>query len=197
MFDVSYPALTAELYRRLLELLPRLVDRLDEFRSLWEDEDRKLTASETLIDKGLVTIAERPELDLAIVRLPEDLAAEHVHRLTQPALAECHPFAIHTRTRCSRLLLVQGSKAEVHYRYEGWVQMATRRPALRVDLSPLADELNEAEGAIEKWMFDHVDAITPRLHLKGDGQTSLSPDFIQRRLEHHLRTGAPAWNPYD
>ena len=112
-------------------------------------------------------------------------------------MAECHPFALHNRTRCSRLLLLQGKRAELQYRYEGWVQLASRRPAPRVDLSPLATELNLEESPGGHWVFDGADRITPRLHLGGAPETSIPMDAIVARVEHHLRTGAPAWNPYD
>ena len=108
---------------------------LNDHRSLWEGEDARLTTSEELIERGIVTIEEQPELDLAVVGIPGDLAVD------------CHPFALHSRTRCSRMLMLQGNRVELQYRYEGWVQMASRRPAARVDLSALSAELNAEEEA--------------------------------------------------
>jgi hypothetical protein len=197
LFELSYPKLAGELYAQLLELLPRLLASMNDFRALWESEDAKLTASEKLIERGLVTIDEQPDLDLAIVRLPEDLTRRPVHRFPRQRLAECHPFALHNRTACSRLLVLQGCRVELQYRYESWVQMASRRPAPRVDLSGLAEELNREEGTEGRWIFDGVDQITPRLHLEGSSRTSIPLDTIVTRVEHQLRTGPPAWNPYD
>ena len=148
------------LYVELLELLPRLITSPDDFRPIWENEDDKLAMSEQLIESGVITIEERPALDLALVRIPDDLTPQRVHRFTQPRLTECHPFAIHNRTRCTRLLMLQGDRVELQYRYEGWVQMASRRPALRVDLSRLADELNLEETTGGRWVFDGVEQIT-------------------------------------
>src|SRR5215467_10328186 len=107
-FNRPYPVLAGELYIHLLDVLPTLIAGVDDYRALWESEDARLTAGEELIDRGLVTIEERHDLDLAIVRLTEDLT--------------CHPFALHNRTTCSRLLLLQGRQVELRYRYEGWVQ---------------------------------------------------------------------------
>jgi len=197
VFDQPYSDMADELYVRLLELLPQLLAGVNDFQTIWEDEDARLTASEELIEKGLITIEERRDLDLAIVRMPENLERHRVHRFTQVRLAECHPFALHNRTTCSRLLIVRGASVEMQYRYEGWVQMASRRPALRVDLAPLAGELNHDETTGGRWVFDGVDRITPRLHLEGSAGSSIPVDGIQRRVEHHLRTGPPAWNPYD
>jgi hypothetical protein len=74
--------------------------------------------------------------------------------------------------------------------------MASRRPALRVDLSGLANELNQEEKAAGRWVFDGVDQITPRLHLEGSSATSIPLDRIVSRIEYVLRTEPPAWNPY-
>jgi hypothetical protein len=195
-FQRLYPELANELYLRLLELLPQLLTGVDEYRLFWEVEDAKLTTSEELIEHGDITIEERPDLDLAIVRLPEDLTHYRVHRFTQQRLAECHPFALHNRTSRSRLLLLQSHRVELQYRYEGWVQMTSRRPALRVDLSELANELNQEERAPGRWVFDGVDQITPRLYFDGTSTTSIPLDWIVGRVEQVLRTGPPAWNPY-
>jgi len=197
VFELPYPDMADELYIRLLELLPGLLTNVDEHRALWEGEDARLTATEELIEQGLIAIEERTDLDLAIVHLPDDLVRQPVHRFTQPRLAECHPFALHNRTACSRLLVLQDQRAEVQYRYESWVQMASRRPAPRVDLSGLANELNDEERTAGRWVFDGVDQITPKLHLKGSVSTSIPIDTIVRRVEHQLATGRPAWNPYD
>jgi hypothetical protein len=197
LFERPYPEFASELYVQLLDVLPRLLAGTETYRRLWELEDARLTMSEELIESGLITMDERPDLDLAIVYLPEDLTRHVVHRFTKPQMAECHPFALHNRTLCTRLLLLQGGRVELQYRYEGWVQMASRRPAPRVDLSGLADELNREEAAQGRWVFDGVDRITPRLHLEGAPTTTIALDSIVRRVEHCLRTGAPAWNPYD
>jgi hypothetical protein len=197
LFERPYDDLTGELYIRLLALLPGMLTNVDTYRGLWQDEDEKLTASEELLDNGSITITERPELDLAIVRLPDDLERHRVHRFTQARLAECHPFALNNRTQRSRLLLLQGARAELQYRYEGWVQMASRRPALRVDLSDLAIELNQEETTQGRWIFDGVQRITPRLHLEGSPRTSIPLDEVVNKVAHHLRTAPPAWNPYE
>ena len=75
-------------------------------------------------------------------------------------------------------------------------QFRSRAVAPRVDLGPLAEELTRDERAKGRWVFDGVDAITPRLHLDGVEATSLAADAIAARVEHHLRTGPAAWDPY-
>lgn len=184
IFERPYSELVAELHVRLFDVLARLLADLDAFRSLWESEDAKLAESEAAIANGLVTIEEHRDLDFAVVRVLD-------------RAPECHPFALHSRTLCTRLLLLHGQRVELQYRYEGWVQMASRRPAPRVDLTALADELNQQETSGGRWAFDGVDEITPRLHIDNSPVTSIPPDVIRERTSFHLRNGAPAWNPYD
>src|SRR5215831_2603687 len=83
LFSRPYPVLAGELYIRLLDVLPRLLENVEGYRALWESEDAKLTASEELIEQGVVTIEEQQDLALAIVRLPDDLTSHRVHRFTQ------------------------------------------------------------------------------------------------------------------
>ena len=85
----------------MVDVLPRLLADIDEYRSLWGPEDAALTNTEHLFDAGRVTIEEQPELDLAVVR--------------GPAAGEWHPMAVHTRTAATRLLLVHGPRVEFRY----------------------------------------------------------------------------------
>jgi len=185
------------LYEHLLGMLPRLIAHLNDYKNIWELEDAKLSASEELIESGEITIEERPELDLAVINIPAGLPAVSVHRFTRVRLATCHPFAIHNITKCSRLFIVQGKQIEFQYRYESWVQFASRKPLLRIDLIELVNELNAEEESGGCWVFDGVDRINPRLHIDGSMATTLTPEFILKRLEKHLSIGTPAWNPYE
>jgi uncharacterized protein DUF6687 len=130
-----------------------------------------------------VTIEERPDVDLAVIRIPPDETM-------------LHAYVLNSHTPRSRLLVIHGQHVELRYRYEGWVQFRSRVIAPRVDLSPLAAELNAEEQAPGKWGFDGVEAITPSLHLREAEATSLTVDSIVARVEHHLRTGIPAWDPF-
>src|SRR5262245_43511935 len=63
VFTRPYPVMAGELYIQLLDVLPKVITGVDDYRPLWEDADARLTASEKHIDQGLVTIEERPDLD--------------------------------------------------------------------------------------------------------------------------------------
>jgi hypothetical protein len=197
LFELPYAQMASSLYVRLLDMLPSLMDHIQDFESLWRDEDDRLSWSEQLLESGEIMIEEVPDVDVAVVHVPADLPERTIHRFAQATLADVHPYALHSRTNCTRMLLIRGRHVEFHYRYESWVQMASRRPAARVDLAPLANELNELETSGGRWMFEGVEKITPKLTLTGVPTTSIKPEEIRRLLEAHLRSGAPAWNPYD
>jgi hypothetical protein len=196
IFDLPYPGMAAELYERTLEQLPHLIAEPEAFKSLWEDEDAALAESEKLVTMGTVPIEEHPDLDLAVVRVPERLEESRVHRFAFSQRSVIHPLAIHNATACTRILLVQGQHAEFQYRYESWVQLVSRKPPARVDLAALAGELNLIEGN-GQWVFDGVNTITPRLHLEGKHESSIPIDMILGKLKQHLRSALPAWDPYD
>jgi Family of unknown function (DUF6687) len=180
-FTGPYPDVIAKLYQQLLPLLPRFVMDVDEFRRFWEAEDRRLGEGEALLDRQVVTIECHDDLDLAIVRVPSDVPVP-------PAMA------LHTRAPHSRLMIVHGESVELQYRYEGWVQFASRPIAGRVDLTGLAADLT-AEEIAGRWSFDGVDQITPRLSFDGK-RSALPVDEVVRRMMHALRDGRPAWDPY-
>jgi hypothetical protein len=189
-------ARTAALFRALLPRLPRFLDGVPALRRWWEAEDAHLAASEELLAAGRVTIDEEPELDLAIVRIPEGLAPRVTRRYLRREEHAVHPFAIHNATRCARLLRLCGRRIEFQYRYESWLQLPSRRPALRVDLTPFARWLNrrEANGA---WEWEDTLGLTPRLRMPGGAASSVGPDAFLRELRRQLATLPVAWDPYD
>jgi Family of unknown function (DUF6687) len=197
IFEMAYPPMAAELYSRMLELFPQLVAEPHNFKSLWESEDAKLSESEALLREGVITIQENRDLDFAVVQIPERLPTSRIHRFTSAEATPCHPMAIYNATLCTRILLIQGRHVEFQYRYESWVQLISRKPPARIDLSTVADQLNAQESSGGKWEFDGVDEITPRLHLKGFRETSISAEAVRNRIEEQLKTAPPAWDPYD
>ena len=83
------------------------------------------------------------------------------------------------------------------------MQFRSRRVRARVDLTPLASRLNDAEadtapgadqGAL--WKAEPVSALTPTLAPAGDAPSNLTPAAVRSLLEEHLRTADPAWDPY-
>jgi hypothetical protein len=181
IFKEPYPQMAARLYQEVLPRLPEIVIDLDRFRSYWEAEDVMLSESEDMLRKGAIRIEETPELDLAVVTLPEQLSGRKVHRFTRNRRAACHPMALHNMLRTFRVLLVQGNSYELQYRYESWVHYVSRRPLPRVDLTPLASRLSEMESGNGRWVFDGVDEITPKLALENTEESRISQsEFVER-----------------
>jgi hypothetical protein len=172
MFKLSYPRQAARLYEEMLPRIPDILNGLDPFRPYWEAEDAALSESEAMIRDGRVQIAEIPNLDLAIV--------------TQNAGPPCHPMALHNAIRSFRVLVMQGHKYELRYRYESWVQYVSRKPLPRVDLTPLAEQLSEKESGNRRWTFDGVDEITPRLALDGDEESRVPPPAFIDLIKGYL-----------
>jgi hypothetical protein len=179
IFKQPYPELAARLYEQLLPTLPEIVNDLGRFRSYWESEDAMLDAGEAMIRDGRIQIEEIPDLDLAVVTLPESLRGRKVHRFTQDRRAACHPMALHNVLGSFRVLLMQGRTYEFQYRYESWVRYVSRPVLRRIDLTPLAEQLSAMESGDARWVFDGVDEITPKLALVNAEESRISPrDFL-------------------
>lgn len=82
----------AALYQALLVELPEILLDLERYRPYWEPAEEHLLASLELLDGNKVTIVEKPELDLAIVQLPESLAADGKPHLPLKMDDLCHPM---------------------------------------------------------------------------------------------------------
>lgn len=183
------------LYEELIGRLPEIVEYPERFRHLWETEDAHLSASEDLVATGRVVIREHSDLDLAIVEVPADAPAFGGHRFGSQWWPGLHPMAVHNAIDAFRVLTVTGQRYEFAYRYESWVQLCSRRPQPRVDLNPLAEELNESEGE-GRWVFEGVGFLTPRLYLREAEESSVDLDQFLAMLRRHLCEGPRAWDPY-
>lgn len=187
----------AALYRAMLDRVPALARDVDAWESLWRDQYEHLEDSAKLIDGGAVVIEEHGDVDLAVVEIPADLPLRPVRRYLELEQAAVHPFAIHNRTACNRILRITGRRYELQYRYESWVQFASRRPMLRVALDDLVVELNETEQAAGEWRCENVNEVAPRLYLEGVDRSSIAPEQFVDRVRRHLSTAPVAWDPYD
>lgn len=185
----------AALYRAMLPRLPAMLADLGRYRRYWRVQDEHLEQSTAWIDSGRVIVEEEPELDLAVVRIPAELPERVVWRYLAREPAAVHPFAIHNATRCTRLVRIQGRRVELQYRYESWLQVHSRRPALRVDLAPFCRWLNRRERHGE-WAWDDPLAIAPRLRLRKAAPSSVEPAAFLRELRAVLASAPPVWDPH-
>lgn len=194
------PDRVAALYTAMLDALPALIrdchDGWPRFGDLWAPQDEHLAASRALLADGVVTLVEYPELDLAVVRIPPYLRRRTVRRYLVDEAAAVHPFAINSVTERSRILRVQGAHYEFEYRYESWVQLASRRVPLRVRLDALAVRLNQLDGS-PGWVAEDPAGTVPRLHRPDGSPTGIPLDTFLLELEAALTSAPVAWDPYD
>jgi hypothetical protein len=179
-----------------LRILPGLVEDPERYRALGADEAAAFDASWGAVSEGWASIEERPEHDLAIVRVD----------VTHPRAPEAawggaplHRAAVHSATPRLRVATVAGGGVEVRYRYESWVRLQRRRPRRRVDLSALAAELTRSETSGGRWVFDGAGAITGALHLAPGARSTLDPEHVVDEVCETLEVldaGPPAWDPY-
>jgi hypothetical protein len=187
----------AALYNAMLERVPELAADVGAWEALWYQQFAHLEASRELLERGVVTIEEYADLDLAVVNIPDNVPERTVRRYLESEQAAVHPFAIHQQTGCNRLLRITGQRYELQYRYESWVQLASRRPLLRAALDDLAAELNTCEQAAGEWRCEAVGEVVPRLWLDGVRSSSLEPGQFIDTVRDYLATAPVAWNPYD
>jgi hypothetical protein len=169
----------------------------ERFEALWRDECAAYDESVRALAQGWATVEERPELDLAVLRV--DTKGDDAGGAAWKS-APLHPAAVHSATSCLRVVTVAGGRMELRYRYESWVRLTSARPRRRVDLERLAYDLTAAETGKSRWVFDGAGAITGALHLAGDHSTStIDPgrfvEWVCRQLAT-LDEGPGAWDPY-
>jgi hypothetical protein len=180
---------TAFLYRETLPLVPKLLGDIDSFEEYWGEEYREVQAGRELFAQGRATVREEPELDLAIFDLPHQV----------------HDMALYEQTQCSRVvLMIEGHRYQVRYRYESWVELQSRQTPPRIDLRPFAALLQSFEGNDGDWAADDVQHTLPRLRLRGPeggaSSSSITPGLFVRLLSQHLRENASneelLWSPH-
>ncbi len=192
LFALPQPAGMAALTLELLSLLPGLADHPQRARQLWGPEHAWLEASERALAAGRARLTEHPDLDLVVVEIDDDLP---------PAgdlgggYGPLHPMAVHRASPCVRVLVRQGARYELRERYEGWVQLVSRRPRPRVDLAPVAARL-DTEEPDGRWVADAPSDLTPSLHLVGVAESTVPFDRFRSLVEAALLAGPPAWDPY-
>lgn len=195
----DYGQRCALLYSELLDRLPDIIDRLDDHRVLWQDEDRQLADSESALAAGEVTIVEHPEVDLAVVTLSDAAAAAgwSGHRFAGRRFEGVHPMALNNATDRFALLLVHDRHYRFTYRYETWVQYRSRRPLPRVDLTALAEQLTSQEAGATTWQADAVGELSPQLGPVDEAESSIAAPDLVSHLLRYLGEASPAWNPYE
>jgi hypothetical protein len=177
-------------YQALLPLLEEFMEDTDRYGPYWDGEWSVMLRSKTAMVMGQVELREVPHVDLAVAQAPETL----------------HPMVLYNSTERLRVLtaLPEGHYC-LRYRYETWVQFASRPVMPRVDLAPLLPRLQDLEQGGGQWTFDGISSTRPALQPLGpDGApapSSLSLETLLDELvayyEREQDNPALQWNPYN
>lgn len=189
-----YPDRCGHLYAELVPRVPELLADVDALRPWWEHEDAHLEESLRAIDAGVVSITERPDLDLAVVTVPDGWAERTTTRFTVGRHDAVHPAAIASRTDRMRLAIVQAGRPRLECRYETWVMFRSRPVMLRPDLRLVAERLQDVDPDAG-WVADPPRALTPRL--RSSAESTLAPDTWLAHVTSALADAPPAWDPID
>ena len=193
VFTGGYDEQCGALYEALLPVLPEMLDDVDRFRPWWGEEDAHLQESLDAIASGIVTIEERRDLDLAVVRVPNDWADRVTTRFTVHRADALHPAAIHRSTDRMRVAVVQDGRPRLECRYETWVMYRSRPLVPRPDLRPLAGILAELDPSAG-WQADAPGALTPSLRA-ASAASELTTIAWLATVQDYLRAAPPAWDP--
>jgi hypothetical protein len=176
-------------YQALLPLLQSFLEDTDRYGPYWAEEWSVMLRSKTAMVMGEVDLREIPHVDLAVAETAEPL----------------HPMVLYHNTERLRVLTaLPGGYYCLRYRYETWVQFASRPVMPRVDLAPLLPRLQELEEGDVTWTFDGIAHTTPTLQPRAvDGQPGPSSLSLQSLLdelvayyEREQANPALQWNPF-
>jgi hypothetical protein len=176
-----------------LAVLPRLAADPAAFETLWGPEFSEYRTSVDGRDHGWWALEEIGDVDLAVVTV-HDAGARGGR-----SVDAVHRAAVHSATTCMRVATVAPGSYELRYRYETWVRLASRRPRPRVDLAPLAEVFNAAEGNGARWEFEGAGALAPALRLVDGARSGLDARFFVETACEYLKkadAGPAAWDPY-
>jgi hypothetical protein len=139
---------TGELFRRMLKDTVRCVTEPEAYRDAWAAEAGRIESGLRLLDRGKSHVNEVPDASLAYV------TGEPVHPWAANSRSECNLMAETTMDRRHRM----------HFRYESFVDLASRSTVPRIRGEMLAERLNRVERS-GRWMCEPPDTATPCLQL--------------------------------
>jgi len=193
--SAPYPQRCGALYEWALPRLIDIIDHLDDWRHLWADEDAHLAASLDAIARGEVSVEEFPDVDLAVFTVPPVWSPAPTSRFTVARCDRLHPMAVANSTDRMRVVVIGEAGCSLELRYETWVMHVSRPLMPRPDLRPLAQILNDHEGAADEWHADQPGSLTPQLRRQGGPGPLVAAEFLSL-VRQFLATAPPAWDPF-
>jgi len=130
-------------YKEILPLLPDILKKKEAYSSFWREPFDKIMASMTMFERGALGLEECEEERLTIVLNDAPIAQQ----------------AIDAYCKGDLFLLIEdckkregGYRYTLTYRYYAWAETVRRPMIPKIDMEPLAEELNRLEtGNSGKW----------------------------------------------
>ena len=188
VFARPYPEVTAILYEELLVRLPNVIEKVDNLRRYWVDEDEFLQLTEAALEQKSIVLEEFKELDLAVVTVTAENFPQQQRELCPSWVSSVvHPMAIHNLTDCMKVIVIKAQRYELYYRYETWVDYVSRPLIKRVDLTALASAFSALEKGRAHWQFTGNDEIISRLKLVGAEKSLIEPESFINGVKDSLK----------
>jgi len=140
-------------FQYFLKLFPSVLENPEKFRADWVKEyEHTLSGIEKLNEKCQLT--ERKDLGIVI----------------QKCQSPSHYYAqfSHSKGFDGVLSIYDDNRYEFEYKYTTWVDIVSRPTLPRINLKPLAKELNQIEKSDYVWEVDHITDTGPILRLEKD-----------------------------
>jgi len=188
VFARPYPEVTAILYEELLVRLPNVIEKIDNLKRYWVEEDDFLSLTQEAINQKDIVVDEFKDLDLAVVMITDEKFPP-VPKEQSPSWVSSvlHPMAIHNKTDCMRVLVMKGQHYELYYRYETWIDFVSRPLCRRIDLCELAKRFSTLEKGAAHWQFTGNDEIISRLKMNGAEESTIEPISFIDEVKASLR----------
>ena len=133
-----------------LKLFPKVLENIDEYKADWSKEYRRVKAGIQLIQD----IEKNDDLGLLI------------RNAEQPP----HYYALFSESVGYDIIMTiyAGNRFELEYKYTTWIDLASRPNLPRIDLRPLANQLNQIEKNDKVWEVDRITDTGPILRLESN-----------------------------
>lgn len=135
-------------FNYFLAEFPKVLQNIEHFRKDWEEEYELVQTHLQLLQSRV----SYPSIGLIQIE----------------ALEPLHYYALFSETEGKDIVLscYERNRYELEYKYTSWIDLASRPNLPRIDLRPLAAELNEIEETDYCWKVDQITDTGPILRLE-------------------------------
>lgn len=131
-----------------LKIFPKVIQDIEYYRSEWNNEFQRVRA------------------DLKKLRSEERF--DQLGLMLRKADAPLHYYALFSKSSGYDILLsiYPDQRYELELKYTSWIDLASRPTLPRIDLRPLAQQLNQVEQSEQVWEVDRITDTGPILRLE-------------------------------